>query len=143
MAAYVSPPSNHLSSPPRRTMERTRFIDHKGKRILLLDYTGLGASPEQLQEEIARTRKLIGTQQPGSLLTLTDVRGSKITAGNVRLMQELVRHNAPFVKWGAVIVGLTGVYLTAFRAIQVVTRRRNLNAFNDLEEGKDWLVAQP
>jgi hypothetical protein len=124
-------------------MERTRFIDHKGKKILLLDYTELGTSPEQLQEEIARTRQIISTQPPGSLLTLTDVRGSRITPGNVKAMQELVRHNAPYVQWGAVIVGLTGIQLTAFRAIQAVSRRRNLRAFNDMDEAKDWLAAHP
>jgi len=124
-------------------MERTRFIDHKGKKILLLDYTELGTSPEQLQEEIARTREIISSQPPGSVLTLTDVRGSRITPGNVKAMQELVRHNAPYVRWGAVIVGLTGIYLTAFRAIQAVSRRRNLRAFNDLDEAKDWLAAHP
>ncbi|HEU4454767.1 MAG TPA: hypothetical protein VFR81_16985 [Longimicrobium sp.] len=130
-------------SSPIASMERTRFIIHRAKKILLLDYTNLGNSPEQLQEEIARTRQLISTQPPGSLLIVTDVRGSRITPGNVKAMQELVRHNAPYVKWSAVVVGLTGVYLTAFRAIQVVSRRRNLNAFNDLEEAKNWLVSQP
>ena len=124
-------------------MERTRFVDHNGKKILLLDYTNLGTSPEELQEEIARTRRIISGQPPGSLLTLTDVRGSRITPGNVKAMQELVRHNAPYVRWGAVIVGLTGIYLTAFRAIQAVSRRRNLRAFNDLDEAKDWLAAHP
>jgi hypothetical protein len=122
-------------------MERTRFVDHKGKKILLLDYTDLGTSPEQLQEEIARTRQIISTQPPGSLLTLTDVRGSRITPGNVKAMQELVRHNVPYVKWGAVIVSLTGIQLTAFRAIQAVSRRRNLRSFNDLDEAKDWLAS--
>ncbi len=136
---------SQFSRPPHapHSMERTRFVDHKGKKILLLDYTDLGTSPEQLQEEIARTRRIISAQPHGSLLTLTDVRGSRITPGTVKAMQELVRHNAPYVQWGAVIVGLTGIYLTAFRAIQAVSRRRNLRAFNDLDEAKDWLAAHP
>jgi hypothetical protein len=124
-------------------VERTRFIDHRENRILLLDYRDLGASMDELGAEIERTRAFISTQPPASLLTLTDVRGSRITPGAVRAMQELVRHNAPFVKWSAVVVGFTGVYLTAFRAIQAVSRRRNLNAFNDIEQAKDWLVSRP
>ena len=124
-------------------MERTRFIHHAGKTILMLDYSGLGSSDEQLQEEIARTKAVIAKEPPGSVLTLTDVRGSRITPGNVRAMGDLVRHNAPYVKWSAVVVGLTGVYLTAFRAIQAVSRRRNLRSFGDLDEAKDWLVSQP
>lgn len=123
--------------------ERARFIEHRGKRLLLLDYTGLGASLEEVQAEIAKTKQVISREPPGSVLTLTDVRGSRINPANVRAMQELVRHNTPYVRWGAVVVGLSGVALTAFRAIQAVSRRRNLRAFNDLDEAKDWLVSQP
>jgi hypothetical protein len=124
-------------------MERTRFIDHGGKRILLLDYRELGTSDGELQAEIARSKALIAGQPHGSLLTLTDTRGSRITPANVRAMQELVQHNRPFVKWSAVVVGLTGVFLTAFRATQALSRRRNMKAFGDVDEAKDWLVSQP
>ena len=122
--------------------ERTRFVEHRGKRLLLLDYSGLGASLEELQAEIAKTKRVISREPAGSVLTLTDVRGCRINAANVRAMQELVNHNKPYVRWGAVVVALGSVSLTAFRAIQAVSRRRNLRAFNDLEEAKDWLVSQ-
>lgn len=124
-------------------MRRTRFIEHKGKRILMLDYTELGSDDETLAAEIAETKRIIAREQPGTVLTLTDVRGSRITPNNVRTMGDLVRHNAPYVKWSAVVVGLTGVYLTAFRAIQVVSRRRNLQSFSSIDEAKDWLIRQP
>jgi hypothetical protein len=124
-------------------MHRTRFIEHGGRRILLLDYSGLGASLEELQAEIAATKEIIGREKPGSVLTLTDVRNARITPGNVRAMSELTQFNTTFVKWSAVVVGLSGVYLTAFRAIQALSRRRNMRAFNDLDEAKAWLLSQP
>ncbi|HEX8692245.1 MAG TPA: hypothetical protein VF746_07495 [Longimicrobium sp.] len=122
--------------------ERTRFIPHRGKRVLLLDYAGLGTSLEELEQEIAKTKQVIAREAPGSLLVLTDIRGCRITPGAVRAVQDLVSHNTPYVKWGAVVVGLKGIYLTAFRAIQTLSRRRNLRSFNDLDEAKDWLVSQ-
>ena len=124
-------------------MERTRFIEHAGKRILLLEYTDLGSDLRQLLEEIEKTKRVIATQPPGTVLTLTDVRRSSITPANVRAMKELVAHNEPYVRWSAVVVGLTGVYLAGFRAIQALSRRRNLLSFGDLEEAKEWLVTQP
>lgn len=122
-------------------MDRTRFIDHRGRRLLMLDYTELGTDLDQLRAEIVKSKEVIAGEPPGSVLTLTDVRGSKITPSAVRAMQELVQFNAPYVKWSAVVVGLTGVYLTAFRAIQALSRRRNMKAFNDLNEAKEWLVS--
>ena len=124
-------------------MDRTRFIDHRGHRLLLLDYTNLGTDLDQLRDEIGKSKEVIGREPPASLLTLTDVRGSKITPGAVKAMQELVQFNAAYVRWSAVVVGLTGVYLTGFRAIQALSRRRNMRAFNDLEEAKEWLVSHP
>ena len=124
-------------------VERTRFIEHAGKRILLLDYAGLGADHRQLLEEIARTRRVISAQPAASLLTLTDVRGCAITPANVRVMKELVDHNEPYVRWSAVVVGLSGVYLAGFRAIQALSRRRNLLSFGDPDEAKEWLISQP
>ncbi|HET7234564.1 MAG TPA: hypothetical protein VFJ16_31420 [Longimicrobium sp.] len=122
-------------------MDRTRFINHRGQRLLLLDYTNLGTDLDQLKTEIDRSKAVIAHELPGSVLTVTDVRGSKITPGAVKAMQELVQFNAPYVRWSAVVVGLTGVYLTAFRAIQALSRRKNMRAFNDLDEAKDWLLS--
>jgi hypothetical protein len=137
-----------VSPPPAPVLEakapdRTRFIEHEGKRILLLDYTSLGSNLRELLEEIAKTKRVIAAQPQGSLLTLTDTRRSTITPGNVRAMKELVDHNEPYVRWSAVVVGLSGVYLAGFRAIQGLSRRRNLLSFGDPEEAKDWLVSQP
>jgi len=129
--------------PQAPTRNRTQFAEYRGKRILLLDYTDLGADPAELQAEIEHTKVVISAEAPGSVLTLTDVRGARITPANVKAMKELVQHNVPYVKWSAVVVGLSGVYLTAFRAIQALSRRRNLRSFGDPEEAKEWLVPQP
>jgi hypothetical protein len=148
MDAHSLPDSRatHLRThpfPELRTTNRTRFIEHRGKRVLLLDYTGLGDDPAELQAEIERTKAVISAEPPGTVLTLTDVRGARITPANVRAMKELVQHNVPYVRWSAVVVGLSGVYLTAFRAIQALSRRRNLRSFGDPDEAKEWLVTQP
>ena len=124
-------------------MERSRFIEHRGKRILVLDYTEMGKDMDQLRAEIEKSKARISGEAPGTVLTMTDVRGSHITPGAVKAMQDLVKHNAPFVKWSAIVVGLTGVYLTAFRATQVLSRRRNMKAFTTHAEAQDWLVSQP
>lgn len=146
MSVFSRPRPVALATPPPvkpETVGRTRFIEHSGKRILLLDYSGLGADLRELLAEITTTRRVISGQSPASLLTLTDVRGCTITPANVRAMKELVDHNEPYVRWSAVVVGLTGVYLAGFRAIQGLSRRRNLLSFGDPDEAKDWLVSQP
>jgi hypothetical protein len=146
MSVFSRPRPVVLAPPPPiepKTPERTRFIEQAGKRILLLDYAGLGPDLRQLLDEIAKTKRVIAAQPANSLLTLTDVRGCTITPANVRAMKGLVDHNESYVRWSAVVVGLTGVYLAGFRAIQGLSRRRNLLSFGDPDEAKDWLVSQP
>src|SRR4051812_12801893 len=146
MGVFAGSRAIHFATHPSvnsSKMERTRFIEHAGKRILLLEYTDLGSDLRQLLDEIEKTKRVIATQPPGTVLTLTDVRRSSITPANVRAMKELVAHNEPYVRWSAVVVGLTGVYLAGFRAIQALSRRRNLLSFGDLEDAKEWLVSQP
>ncbi|HEX8904892.1 MAG TPA: hypothetical protein VF771_08645 [Longimicrobiaceae bacterium] len=124
-------------------MERTRFIEHRGRRILLLDYQGLGADMDEVREEMLKSKEVVAGQPPGSVLIMTDVRGARITPGAVKMMQELVKHNSAYVKWSAVVVGLTGVALTAFRATQALSRRKNMRSFSSDEEAREWLVSQP
>jgi len=146
MGVFAGPRPIQLTTHPSasaRSMERTRFIEHAGKRILFMEYTGLGSDLAELLAEIEKTKRIIAAEPPGSVLILSDVRNSRITPGNVRAMKELVAHNEPFVKWSAVVVGLTGVYLAGFRAIQALSRRRNLLSFGDLDDAKAWLVSQP
>jgi putative transcriptional regulator len=54
MGVFASPRTVHLAtnSSAAKSMERTRFIEHGGKRILFLEYTDLGSDPGQLQAEI-------------------------------------------------------------------------------------------
>jgi hypothetical protein len=121
-------------------MERTRFIEHRGKRILLLDYSGV-ADPEEALREIAKSKAFIATQPPNSLLTLTHVRDARYNREIVTAMKGLAAHNKPFVRAGAV-VGLAPLHRIVYQAVMKFSGR-NLPAFDDMEEARDWLVEQP
>src|SRR4029078_11057079 len=84
----------------------------------------LGADLRELLAEITTTRRVISTQPPSSLLTTPEGRGCIITPANVRAMKELVDHNEPYVRWSAVVVGLTGGYLAGFLDMHRLSRRR-------------------
>ena len=45
-------------------------------------HSGLGADPAELQAEIDRSKAMIAAEAPGTVLTICDVRGSKITTWN-------------------------------------------------------------
>ena len=125
------------AAPP--AAERTRFIEHRGARILFMDFSEMNGPGEALAE-LEKARRLIATQQPGSLLTLTDVTGTRYDAEIIAAFQALAAHNKPFVK-AAASVTRTPLQLVALRA-SAVHSRRNLQAFADLDEAREWLAAQ-
>ncbi|HEX8271724.1 MAG TPA: hypothetical protein VF615_03665 [Longimicrobiaceae bacterium] len=120
-------------------MQRTRFIEHRGQRILLLDYSGIRDAAEALRE-IEASREVVRAQAPGSLLTLTHVRDARYNAEVIQALKALAEHNRPFVRAGAV-AGMSGLHRAVFSTILLFTRRA-LRAFDDVEAAKDWLAEQ-
>ena len=53
-------------------------------------------------------------------------------------LKQFTAHNKPYVKAGAV-VGVTGLKRIIFSAV-VTFSRRNLEAFDDVEQAKHWLA---
>ena len=118
---------------------RTRMIQHRGRDILLLDYSDILDTDEALRE-IEKTKAIISAQPPASLRTLTYVKGSRYTAPIIDAMKELVVHNRPFVI-AAAVVGMNTLHRIIYRAV-VTFSRRNIQVYEDLEQAKDWLVEQ-
>ena len=121
-------------------MPRTRFIEHAGRKILLLDFSGIDDTHAAL-DAITEARELIARQAPdGSLLTLTNVTASHFDSGVLKAIRELAEHNRPYVRAGAV-VGLAGLMKVVYNTIIHLTGR-NLKSFDDLDAAKAYLVAQ-
>lgn len=117
-------------------MERVKFVNHKGKNILLLDFSN--CSCEEVLRIIEESRKLIKVQPEHSLLTLTNVEGAHFDFKVVEAMKDFTVHNKPYVRKGAV-VGVTGLRKIIYDAVMRFSGR-NLPSFDDIEEARDWLV---
>lgn len=120
-------------------MERTRFEDHQGKRILLLDYSAM-TDPGEAMAAIQRSMAIVAAQPRDSLLVLTDVSDSRYNATVLQGLKELAAHNAPYVKASAV-VGITGLRRIAYQAV-IVFSKRNIKTFDSRESARAWLVTQ-
>jgi len=116
---------------------RTTFTTHKGVRICVLDFSNIASEAEALQA-IDEARALIGKEPKGSVRTLTDVTGSRVTSNTRSALHELTKANKPYVVAGAV-VGVTAIQSVILRGIVQVTGRR-LVAKNTRAEAMEWLA---
>jgi len=119
-------------------MERVRFIDHQGKKILHLDFSHCKAA--EVLQVIDQAKAVIVTQPPKSVMTLTDVTGTGFNSDVSESMKAFVNHNKPYVA-AAAVVGVTGLKQIIFNAV-VRFSGRKLSAFDTLDRAKDWLAAQ-
>ena len=117
---------------------RIKFIEHKGRRILHLDFTQ--ARADEVIQIIGKAKGVIAAQPAGSIRTLTDVTDIKFNTAATEAMKEFASHNKPYVT-AAAVVGVTGLKKIIYNAV-VKFSGRNLVAFDSHGQAKDWLVAQ-
>jgi len=88
-------------------MGKIGFIDYKGFKILLFDFSYLNNSKEIL--EFIKEAGLIARKQVlKSVLVVTDVTEAHYNIEVTQAMKELAKGNAPYIKASAV-VGVTGL----------------------------------
>ena len=122
------------------TSPRTRFINHQGRAIVLMDFSGITGEAEAMPIIDEAKRFVAARPQVRDLLTLVDATGSVCTGAVVERLKDLAKHNTPWVLAGAV-VGLSPILRLFLRIITFVTGRK-LAVFRTRDEAQAWLVEQ-
>ncbi len=114
-------------------MFEPRFIEHRGVRILRLEYADL--SPAELVAAADQVRQLVATQPPRSVRTLTILK-SKLTNEGAEALKRAALANRPYIIAGAVVAG------SFWRVIAADLRargREDLTTFDDEASALEWL----
>jgi flavodoxin len=117
-------------------MERVQFIQHKGKKILYLNFAY--CKTDEVLTVIDQAKATIRTQARQSVFTLTDVTNTAFNSKVSDAMKEFVIHNKPYIVASAV-VGVTGLKQIIYNAVMKFSGRK-LMAFDSIAEAKDWLA---
>ncbi len=119
-------------------MERVRFITHKDRKILYIDFSC--CSPEEMMTYMREAQRIISSQSEGSVLTLTDVTDARYNRQVSAALKEYTNANKPFVK-AAAVIGVTGLKEVILNAIILFTRRK-FSLFDRIDEAKEWLATR-
>lgn len=128
------------AAPPAALEERVRFVQHRGKRILLIDFSHLERTDDIL-EVVRAAREVVAKQPPASLRTLSNVYRARYSPPVMDAIKELAVHNRPYVT-AAAVVGMEGLHRILFRAVLMFSRR-NMESFDTVDAARDWLATQP
>jgi hypothetical protein len=120
-------------------MERTRLIEHRGRQVLLLDYSGI-RDPAEALRYIEESKRIVEKHPPKSLRVLTDSTDSHYDGTVVQALKELARHDEPFV-FASAVVGVVGLKKVVLTGVNLFSKRK-IVMFDSRQEALDWLVEQ-
>lgn len=119
-------------------MERSSFIQHKGREIYMLDCSDCESGDiVSILDECARQ---VRSRPEKSVRTLTVAGGGKFDNDVIHKLKELTQGNEPYVEKAAV-VGITGLYKVIMNAIKMFSKRE-FHLFDDVDAAKDFLASE-
>lgn len=118
------------------TLDRLRFIKHKGQAIFVVDLSHCGG--KEILLLIEQVRAIVARHTHGSMLTLADFTGADIDKKVATRMKEVLTLDRPFVKRSA-WVGAESVPHVFQENIKTFSQR-DYATFKTREEAMDWLV---
>ena len=118
--------------------ERVKWIEHKGKKIIHLDYTNLNSRDKESFYLVLDEANEFIMSAGNDLLILVDIRDSFGDSEISKRMKVDGKMEKPYIHKEAV-VGITGVKKVLLKGINLFTNI-GITPFETIEEAKDWLV---
>jgi len=139
MIAFPGTPNRPMQRvvAPELVRARVRWLTEHGARILFVDVSHLTRATDVIGLFEA-AKQSPGSLQRESIYSLADVAGAHFNPAVVRAARELIQHNRPYVRAGAV-VGLSPLQRAVYDIIVRRTRRGNLRPFDTFPEAVSWL----
>lgn len=122
-----------------KSLMKSHWIEHKGKRIFFADYSGFGTDSEALRQEVEEAVSVIAAEPEKSVLVLSSLEGTVESTTNMRIIRQIVPRANRSVRKRA-LLGFSGsrrILLTLFANVLGDTR---VAAFDSREEALDWLA---
>ncbi len=119
---------------------KSHWVEHKGKRVFIAEFSNFGMNSASLQKEADGIVATLSQEAANSVLSISNVEGTKATTKNVQILMDILKHSNKFVVKRCV-VGVSGVRWTFLDAFNRLARAQ-FSSFNTLEDALDWIVQE-
>lgn len=118
-------------------MERARFIEHKEKKIFVLDFSN--CQPAEMPALIDECARQVQSQPDKSVYTITITTGAKYDFDTVDKLKRLTKENEPHVIKSAV-VGASGMQQVLLMLVSNFSNR-TFEMFDSVEKAKEFFAS--
>jgi len=120
--------------------ERITEFTRDGKNFIYIDFSGMKKNDVFVtMAELAK--QIIGKYHKQSVYTITNIANIVFDTESKKLVASYMKHNAPYVKCGA-IIGSDGAKKTMLNAIFKLSGRKPLKFFYTKDKAIEWLLQQ-
>ncbi|HAD82366.1 MAG: hypothetical protein A2509_08295 [Candidatus Edwardsbacteria bacterium RIFOXYD12_FULL_50_11] len=120
-------------------MDRVKYLNHKGREILVQDLT----DSKNIDENIAvfdRTQGIIAGRPEKSVLLLTVLVNTHYSPQAVDRLKRFSVEVTPHIKASAA-VGITGIKKVVYQTLSALIGRK-IHLFDSIDRALDWLAEQ-
>lgn len=119
-------------------MPRTKWVEHGGKRIFIIDFSNTDIGGIRLA--IAEAKPVIAQQASRSMLCLVDATATKFSLEVSDVVKDFAMDNKPYMKM-TTIIGIVGIARVVLNTAIAFTKRDNLIVKTTQKEALDYLAA--
>lgn len=119
---------------------RSKWIEHKGKKIFYQDFSRNFFNAEAVKAELAEVQTVVTAQPKDSVLVLSDFRDTSVGSDLLTSMNAASAVTKSYVRKTAVL-GVTGMKRKLADLLTAVTGQP-LKYFDDMESAKNWLAEE-
>jgi hypothetical protein len=119
---------------------KSRWVEHKGKRIFIADFSGFGDDTNALQKECDAILAEVKKEPLQSMRAISNATATNATIQNVRVLKRTLAGSNPHV-FKRATVGVRGgrrFILAIFNEVAAVP----LEPFDTLDLALDWIVKE-
>ena len=118
---------------------KSRWVEHRGKRVFIADFTNFGAHAEALKAECAEIVAVLRNEPEDSVLAISDINGTAATPQTLQAIKGLVTETNRYVQKRAVIgVGRYQKYF--LDAFAIFTGDVTFVRHETLQQALDWIT---
>jgi len=119
---------------------KSRWVEHKGKKIFYQDFYNNFFNEKAVTEELKAVQEVVLREPENSVLVISDFSNTEITSSLMPVMNEASSNTKNHVRKTAVL-GITGIKRTLGDLLSRITGQP-LMYFNNDAEAKDWLIQE-
>lgn len=118
---------------------KSRWVEHKGKRVFIAECSNFGTDAYALNREAKEIIETLSQEPVNSVLSISNVEGTTASKENVQILMDVLSVSKQFVVKRCV-VGVSGVRWAFLDAFNRLAGRAQFSSFDTLEEALDWIV---